>query len=81
MTMYVTRYQKIINIFYPKIGVRQLALFGSAITGNFHPESDLDSLVVININTVVSFILLGRITREHPVIFQRSVDRVLYKCY
>ncbi len=68
-----------LNIFCQRYGVRQLALFGSAVTGKLSPKSDIDLLVVFNDNTRISFMVLGRMTRELSALFQRPVDLVLKK--
>lgn len=78
MARRIINYQKEeLDAFCKKYGVRQLALFGSAVYGNFRPESDIDLLVVFNNDTLVSFMILGRMTRELSAIFQRPVDLVL----
>ncbi len=66
-----------LDSFCQRYKVRQLAIFGSAITGNFRPESDIDLLVVFEDDIRISFMTLGQMTRELSTIFQHPVDLVL----
>lgn len=54
----------------------RMALFGSVLRDDFHPDSDVDVLVSFNSDARVSFMTLGKIKRELSVIFQRPVDLV-----
>jgi len=56
--------------------VQRLALFGSVLRDDFHPDSDIDVLVVFNPSARISFMTLGRMKRELSEIFRRPVDLV-----
>ena len=56
--------------------VRSLALFGSVVHGDFHPDSDVDVLVEFEPGAHVGFLALGRMQREQSDIFGRPVDLV-----
>ena len=56
--------------------VRSLALFGSVVHRDFHPDSDVDVLVEFEPGARVGFLALGRMQRELSAIFGRSVDLV-----
>ena len=56
--------------------VRRIQLFGSALRGDFGPESDVDVLVEFEPNAQIGFIALGRMRRELAELFQRPVDLV-----
>jgi uncharacterized protein len=56
--------------------VKQLALFGSVLGNNFHPESDVDVLVSFQPDARVGFITLSRMQRELSGLFNRPVDLV-----
>jgi predicted nucleotidyltransferase len=57
--------------------VQRLALFGSATSGDIRPTSDIDVLVVFEPSARVTFMTLGRMTRELSMLFKRPVDLVL----
>lgn len=65
-----------IEAFCKRYQVQRLALFGSVVRDDFHPESDIDVLVVFDPNARVTFMTLGRMKRELSGIFQRPVDVV-----
>jgi predicted nucleotidyltransferase len=56
--------------------VQRLALFGSALREDFHPDSDIDVLVVFDPSAKVTFMMLGKMKRELSGMFQRPVDLV-----
>lgn len=56
--------------------VQELALFGSALTGDFDEDSDLDFLVTFRPEARVGFLELGRVQRELEGIVGRKVDLV-----
>jgi predicted nucleotidyltransferase len=57
-------------------GVRELALFGSALTDRFSDQSDIDLLVDFAPETSVSFLSLSRMQHELTDLFHRPVDLV-----
>lgn len=65
-----------IRDFCQRYKVKRLALFGSVLRADFHPDSDIDVLVVFDPSARVTFLTLGRMKRELSVIFQRPVDLV-----
>jgi uncharacterized protein len=56
--------------------VKELALFGSALTAQFNDESDIDLLVTFEPGTRVGFLTLARIQRELEALLGRKVDLV-----
>lgn len=56
--------------------VKELALFGSAATGAFGPESDIDLLITFEPGARVGFLTLARLQRELEGLLGRSVDLV-----
>jgi uncharacterized protein len=56
--------------------VKRMALFGSVLRDDFRPESDIDVLVVFDSSARITFLTLGRMTRELSILFQRQVDLV-----
>jgi predicted nucleotidyltransferase len=56
--------------------VRELALFGSALTERFDEASDIDLLVDFAPETRVGFLLLSRMQHELSDLFHRPVDLV-----
>jgi predicted nucleotidyltransferase len=56
--------------------VRELALFGSALRGDFNAESDVDLLVEFDPNVSVGFVTLARMQRELAAVFRRPVDLI-----
>lgn len=57
--------------------VQRLALFGSVVTDQFRPDSDIDVLVVFDPAAQVTFLTLGRMRQELSRLFKRPVDLVL----
>jgi predicted nucleotidyltransferase len=57
-------------------GIRELAIFGSAVRGELRPDSDLDLLVEFQPQTRVGFLLLARLARELSELLGRPVDLV-----
>ena len=56
--------------------VAELAVFGSALREDFHPESDIDILVSFLPNAHPSLFDLVRMQNELEAIFNRKVDLV-----
>lgn len=56
--------------------IRSLSIFGSALRGDFRPDSDVDVLVEFEPEAQVGFIALGRMQRELSALLQRPVDLV-----
>ena len=56
--------------------VRELALFGSALSDDFEAESDVDLLVEFEPEAQVGFMTLARMQRELSDILHRPVDLV-----
>ncbi len=65
-----------IAAFCEKWSIRQLALFGSVLRGDFRPESDVDVLVAFASETGWSFEHLLEMKEELESLFRRSVDLV-----
>lgn len=57
-------------------GIQELALFGSALTGRFGKQSDVDVLVTFKPQCRPGFLTLARVQRELEQLFQRRVDLV-----
>ena len=62
--------------FCQRFQVNRMALFGSALRDDFHPDSDVDVLVQFVPDARVSFTTLGMMKRELETISQRPVDLV-----
>jgi predicted nucleotidyltransferase len=62
--------------FCRKNQVRELALFGSAVTPRFSGTSDIDLLVAFEPGARVGFLTLARMQRELEELFGRKVDLV-----
>jgi uncharacterized protein len=56
--------------------VRELALFGSALRGDFGPDSDVDLLVEFEPSAQVGFLTLSKMQRELSALTGRRVDLV-----
>ena len=56
--------------------VAELALFGSAVTGEFGEDSDIDLLVTFRPGARIGFLTLARMRREIEEIVGRKVDLV-----
>jgi len=54
--------------------IRNLALFGSVLTDDFGPDSDVDVLVEFKVGTRIGMIRLARIESELSEIIGRRVD-------
>ena len=59
-----------------RYNVYRLVLFGSVLSENFRPDSDVDILVSFKPESHVGFIALSRMQRELAALFQRPVDLV-----
>lgn len=56
--------------------IRELALFGSQVRGDFTIKSDFDFLVEFQPNVRIGFIALGKIQDELELLVQTRVDLV-----
>lgn len=65
-----------IRSFCQQHAVRELAVFGSAVSGNLRPDSDLDFLVEFQPDVEVGFMKLARMQRELSALAKRRVDLV-----
>jgi len=65
-----------INAFCMKWGIRELALFGSALRDDFRPDSDLDFLVSFSPNVAWGLLDHVAMERELAEIVGRPVDLV-----
>jgi len=65
-----------IEEFCRKHHIQRLSLFGSAVRGDFGPESDIDVLVEFQADARVGFLQLSRMQRELADILHRPVDLV-----
>lgn len=54
--------------------IKRLSVFGSAIRDDFHPESDVDLLVIFEQGAEPGFLGLAKMERELTEIFGRKVD-------
>lgn len=59
-----------------KFKVRELTLFGSALTDSFDTSSDIDPLVEFDPAAQVGFMTLARLQRELAPLLKREVDLV-----
>src|SRR3954451_23534500 len=57
--------------------VRELSLFGSILTDEFRPQSDIDFLVSFDPEARIGFLELSRMQRELSELLHRKVDLVL----
>jgi predicted nucleotidyltransferase len=65
-----------IEAFCRKWGVTALALFGSVLTPDFRPDSDLDVLVTFETGSRVSLFGFAEMQEELSEMFGREVDLV-----
>lgn len=56
--------------------VKELALFGSAVTGRLRANSDIDFIVDFSPKSQVGFVALSQMQRELAALVQRKVDLV-----
>ena len=56
--------------------VRELAIFGSAVSGKPRPDSDIDLLVVFDDGARIGLVALARLRNELSGLFGRPVDLV-----
>lgn len=68
--------EKEIAEFCRRYQVRELAVFGSYVHGDFRPDSDIDLLVEFAPEAEVGFLTLARMGRELSEILDRHVDLV-----
>lgn len=55
-------------------GIKKLSFFGSVLTENFAPESDIDILVEFENEKIPGLLDMARIERELSELFGRKVD-------
>jgi hypothetical protein len=63
-----------IRSFCAKRRIRRLALFGSVLTDDFSPDSDVDVLVEFEPDAVVGLFQMAAMERELSTILGRKVD-------
>ena len=64
-----------IRAFCEEHGIRRLSLFGSILTDQFGPQSDIDVLVEFNLDKIPSLLGMARLERELASLFDgRKVD-------
>ncbi|MDZ7317395.1 MAG: nucleotidyltransferase family protein [candidate division KSB1 bacterium] len=64
-----------IAAFCRKHGIRRLAIFGSALRGDFRPDSDVVVLVEFNPNRILTLFKIAAMERELSLIFSgRKAD-------
>jgi uncharacterized protein len=68
--------KKKIEEFCRRYDVQRMALFGSVLSKNFRPDSDVDVLVAFAPNARIGFLTLSRMQRELSELFKRPVDLV-----
>jgi len=66
--------KEVIAEFCRRNHIRKLAVFGSFLREDFHPESDIDVLVEFEPGCPVGFFGLARLERELSAVFGRKVD-------
>ncbi|MBK6402394.1 MAG: nucleotidyltransferase family protein [Rhodocyclaceae bacterium] len=57
-------------------GIRELAIFGSAVRNDFNPDSDVDVLIELAPDARIGLVMLQRMRDELVSIFGRPVDLV-----
>jgi predicted nucleotidyltransferase len=60
-------------------GLARLAVFGSIVTDEFRPDSDIDLLVTFEPDAQIGFLAFSRMQRELSELFGRKVDLVPQK--
>lgn len=65
-----------IRAFCERWKVAELALFGSVLTEEFGPGSDVDVMVEFEPDAEIGLIALGRMQRELEELFGRRIDLV-----
>jgi len=66
--------QDALETFCRRYNIRKLSLFGSVLTENFRPDSDVDVLVDFDPEHVPGFISLAGMERELSTILGRKAD-------
>ncbi|NUM44098.1 MAG: nucleotidyltransferase domain-containing protein [Anaerolineales bacterium] len=67
---------KALSDFCRRNQITKLALFGSVLTEQFGPESDVDVLVTFAPEAHIGFMALSRIKRELSALFKKPVDLI-----
>ena len=67
---------EVLAAFCRKWDIVELSLFGSAVRGDFRPESDIDLLVHFRPGKKYGLFRLSRMQEELEAIFERKVDLV-----
>lgn len=65
-----------LKAFCQRYQIQRLALFGSVLSADFRPDSDIDILVTFKPDAQVGFLTLARMKRELSDLLQRPVDIV-----
>lgn len=60
--------------FCRRMGIKRLALFGSVLTDDFRPESDIDVLVEFKPGRTPGFLGLAKMERELSELLGRKAD-------
>ena len=68
--------QEALADFCRKWGIRELALFGSAVRDDFRPDSDIDVMVEFDAEAKVGLLGLARLRHELAEMLERDVDVV-----
>ena len=76
MTRRIAQLRDRIADFCRRRGVREFAVFGSAVRDELGPDSDVDVLVTFEPGTHYSLFELGDMREELRVLFGRDVDLV-----
>ncbi len=76
MSLRINIPQQVVAAFCRKWKIVEFSLFGSILRDNFHPESDVDVLVVFAADAHWGFEDLQEMTAELEDIFGRRVDLV-----
>ncbi|RMG64659.1 MAG: DNA polymerase subunit beta [Calditrichaeota bacterium] len=76
MTVRLQYSQEALEAFCKRWRIKELSIFGSAIREDFHPDSDVDVLVVFEPEASWSFRDWLQMIRELEGIFGRKVDLV-----
>jgi len=68
--------QREIRAFCKKYGIKEIALFGSALSGEINEESDIDLLITFQDNSHHTVFDLVRMKQELQQIFKCKIDLV-----
>jgi predicted nucleotidyltransferase len=68
--------QEVLAAFCKKWNIVELSLFGSVLTDDFRPDSDVDVMVTFAENAKWTLIDLAKMERELGEIYRRNVDLI-----